>query len=170
MVSPSNAIAASDNPGKTMFPNLARPHGAKPEDFPEVDEQLRIEAEAAGLTVQSFKFQLGDGEVPTCLFFSSHKWVFNRAWYYWRAKGPGVPPADAAEFDQEWGKQVRASGDCACRGVEFWYEGFAASDYHIDTQEGLNAFVQMLARIHKPRPDEREENASRVDSPKRDMR
>lgn len=57
----------------------------------------------------------------------------------------------AIPFDKEWGKQVRVNGDCACRGAEFWGEGFSIGSYHIDTPEGLRAFIQLLGKIHKPR-------------------
>ena len=89
-------------------------------------------------------------EVPTGIVGFYLKWKFERAWYYYVASGAGIPPEFAAPFDKEWGKEVRANGDCACRGAEFWGEGFGIGMYHIDTQRGLNAFVGMLRKIHRP--------------------
>jgi hypothetical protein len=83
-------------------------------------------------------------KVPTKLVGFIHRWKFERAWYYYRASGEGIPPEFAIPFDKDWGKEVRVNGDCACRGAEFWGEGFAIGEYHIDTQRGLNAFVQLL--------------------------
>jgi len=148
---PSNYIATMENKGRTSFPNLARGHKAEPEDHPDVDEQIKKEATEAGLIVTDYFSR--EGEVPTKLFVHGYRWSFERAWYYWRAKGLGIPPEFAVPFDKVWGKQVRVDGDCACRGAEFWGEGFAIGSYHIDTQEGLNAFVQLLASIHKSRKE-----------------
>ena len=163
-VSPSNA-----EPG--VFPNLARisreevgtgDYGAI---FKEVDDAIRGELSAAGLPdgtlargegivamPLSFR-EFGNGyyrEVPTNIWGFWHHWKFERSWYYYRANGAGIPPDLAEEFHKTWGRQVRVAGHCECPSPLEWYEGFAASDYHIDTQEGLNAFVRLLNDIYKP--------------------
>jgi hypothetical protein len=92
-------------------------------------------------------------EVPTGIMGFLNYWKFKRAWYYYVAEGAGIPPEFAVPFDKQWGKEVRADGDCGCRGVEFWGEGFAISLYHINTLEGLQAFADMLKTILKPHPE-----------------
>jgi hypothetical protein len=79
-------------------------------------------------------------------------WEFRRLWTYWAAKGPGIPPDLAQGFHQTWGKQVRVAGHCGCPSPLEWCEGFAVGSYHIDTQDGLNAFVALLKSIHRPQP------------------
>ena len=135
--------------------------------FKEVDDAVRAELAKAGLPAHKlgeadsgailmpdcFR-ECGNGyykEVPTAVIGFWKQWKFERSWYYYRAEGPGIPPKFAVPFDREWGRQVRVKGDCACRGAEFWGEGFAIDGYHIDTQEGLNAFVRLLNKVHKPR-------------------
>lgn len=152
---------------RTRFPNLARhiceryPAAEKPAMLPDaeetarlVNEQITAELVAAGIPDvregdrgildRSFgkleMLRLPNGyfpEVPSGLTGYIHRWTFERAWRYYVAKGPGIPPAEADEFDREWGSEARADGDCACRGAAFWSEGFGTGVYHIDTAEGL---------------------------------
>lgn len=167
-VSPSNA-----EPG--VFPNLARisreevgtgDYGAI---FKEVDDAIRGELSAAGLPdgtlargegivamPESFR-ECGNGyyrEVPTNIWGFWHHWKFERAWYYYRASGAGIPPDIAEEFHKTWGRQVRVNGNCTCPSPLQQNEGFAIDSYHIDTPEGLAAFVKLLNSIYKPRPEE----------------
>ena len=150
-LNPSNLIAQRSNPQSRTFPNLARGFNAKPEDFPEVDEAIERELTEAGIEISRLP-NVNKGEVPTTVFCgTAHRWIFKRAWYYYIAKGDGIPPNIAEEFHGEWGTQVRVEGHCGCPSPLYYNEGFAVGSYHIDTQEGLNAFVQLLASIHKPR-------------------
>jgi hypothetical protein len=140
----------------------------------EVDAILRAEMVAAGIPAsvtpdgnagmmdmafgKAENLRLNNGcfsEVPSKLVGFVHRWKFERAWYYYRAEGPGIPPEFAIPFDEKWGRQVRVNGDCACRGAAFWGDGFAIGDYHIDTPAGLKAFIELLATIHKPHPREK---------------
>jgi len=150
------------------FPNLAvtkclYDHEGEPlrneKVFKETDDAVCAELAAAGLEKESI-FQndalrySGKGryfEVPASVVGLPHRWQLRRAWGYWIATGPGIPPEHAIPFDEEWGKEVRVTGDCACRGAEFWGQGFAIGVYHIDTQEGLSAFVKLLEKVHRPR-------------------
>lgn len=153
-LNPSNLIAQRTNPEARTFPNLARGHKAKPEDYPEVDETVRKELAEAGIEVSDYR-NFEQGEVPTSFYSgNAHRWQFRRAWYYYVAKGDGIPAYKAEEFHKKWGTQVRVAGHCGCPSPLEWYEGFAVDCYHIDTQEGLNAFVALLATIHKPRKEE----------------
>lgn len=114
----------------------------------EADEQCRTELRAAHIQATKMSF-VRDGEVKTHYVGSLDPtgWGFQRAWYYWVATGPGIPLAEAEEFDKQWGEVVRASGDCACRGPRFWNKGFGTGNYHIDTQDGLEAFAALVRRI-----------------------
>jgi hypothetical protein len=93
-------------------------------------------------------------EVPSGLKGFFNKWKFSRSWYYYVAEGPGIPPEFAVPFDKEWGKEVRVDGDCACRGAEFWGDGFAIGMYHVDTPGGLKAFIELLKKVYRPREQE----------------
>jgi hypothetical protein len=132
---------------------LERP---QPADHPDVQEIIVRELDEAGITERMRLNNSSHPEVPSGILCGIHCWSFTRNWYYWVASGPGIPPEHAIPFDKEWGREVRADGDCACRGAEFWGRGFGIGSYHIDTQEGLNAFVQLLARVHKPVPEVRQ--------------
>jgi hypothetical protein len=89
-------------------------------------------------------------EVPTTLVAFYNGWTFERAWYYYRAKGDGIPPDIAEEFHQTWGRQVRVEGHCGCPSPLEYCHGFAIGSYHIDTPAGLKAFTELLDRIYIP--------------------
>lgn len=93
-------------------------------------------------------FRDSAGEVKTLVHGSLYGWTFDRAWYYWIVKGPGIPIDKAMQLQEAHGKVVRANGDCACRGPLFWNRGFPTTMYHVDTQEGLNALVSVIKRIY----------------------
>lgn len=135
----------------SRFPNLAR---AKEdiESWTEVDEQVLKELKEAGIEYSAaFEFLRNRGEVPTAYVGYLCLWGFERSWYYWVAKGPGVPPDRAEEFHKKWGREVRVDGHCGCPSPLEWHRGFAVGTYHIDTQEGLNAFADLLGSIYIPK-------------------
>ena len=136
--------------------NLARHFDREhPVADPEVQETVRAELTEAGVKIEEHEFLLDScGEVPTSIMGVACHWSFRRAWYYWVAKGPGIPVEWAEDFNKRWGKEVRAEGDCGCRGPLFWNEGFGTGNYHIDSHAGLNAFVELLKLIHVPRKKE----------------
>lgn len=146
-LNPSNGIAARMNPGKTMFPNLR--YKGDVDAYPEVDAQVMKELEAAELPVMGPCSMYRDNDVPTGYVSDYCMWGFRRAWYYWVAKGPGIPADLAEEFHKTWGIQVRVNGHCACPSPLEQNHGFAIGLYHIDTQEGLNAFAELLKSIYK---------------------
>jgi hypothetical protein len=118
----------------------------------EVQEIVRKELTEAGIEVVDFPVFINScGEVPTSIVGSFAGWIFKRLWYYYSASGPGIPSDIAEEFNNKWGKIVRVGGMAGGISPLRYYEGFAVGDYHIDTQEGLNAFVELLKTIHKPR-------------------
>lgn len=148
-LNPSNGIAQRMNPDKRCFPNLARGFNQDPKDHPDVDAAIERELNEAGIKVCKFPAIKPQGEVPTTVLCGeAHRWGFHRAWYYYVAKGDGIPPDKAEEFHKTWGTQVRVDGHCGCPSPLEWCKGFAVGMYHIDTQEGLNAFVKLLASIH----------------------
>ncbi|HWY36162.1 MAG TPA: hypothetical protein VNX68_16070 [Nitrosopumilaceae archaeon] len=162
-LNPSNAIAARTNPGKTMFPNLAY-GGRNPDAYfgkdrylesklKEIDWQCASELSLAEIQAicdfETFR-TISNGqyrEVPTKILGSLHNWTFRRAWYYWAAEGPGIPPQYAMELHKTHGTQVRVAGHCGCPSPIEWYKGFAVGDYHVDTQEGLIALADTIRRI-----------------------
>ncbi len=81
--------------------------------------------------------------------------TFERAWYYWMVRGY-VPLDIAVEMyeNPNGRKDIRVAGHCACPHPADWKVkhkvcGMNVVDhYHIDTQEGLNYFVETLKR-HK---------------------
>ena len=166
-LNPSNSIAARANPGRTMFPNLAR---RKPESLASdkeagdwgivcahVDHAIRKELKAAGIKSSGPHVWLRDrGEVPSGYIGEHCRWGFERAWYYWIAKGPGIPADKAEEFHKEWGTQVRVEGHCGCPSPLEYNHGFAVGRYHIDTQEGLCAFAKLLESIYIPGKDDKD--------------
>lgn len=148
-LNPSNKIAAETNPGKTMFPNLARSRDATDEAKRLVDETVHAELTAAGIKAEGpHEFLRDNREVPAAYMGSLCLWGFRRAWYYWVATGPGVPADRAEEFHKTWGTQCRVDGHCGCPSPLESKHGFAIGMYHIDTQEGLNAFAELLKSIY----------------------
>lgn len=143
-LNPSNGIAQRMNPKSRVFPNLAR-HGS-PQENPDVDQQIEKELTEARIEIHHYHIR-AHGEVPTELIAICHGWKFTRRWYYYAAEGPGIPPDKAEEFHRTWGTQVRVEGHCGCPSPLEWCHGFAVGSYHIDTQEGLNAFVALLTSI-----------------------
>lgn len=162
----SGAGLAPSNAQPGVFPNLARhTRGLSLDEliatYQEVDDAVKTELSLAGLSFAHLgeanegAIDMGDDfrtdEVPTSIKGFWHHWKFERAWYYWRASGAGIPPDIAEEFHKTWGRQVRVGGDCTCPSPLEYCEGFAVDSYHIDTQEGLNAFMALLNKIYRPR-------------------
>ncbi len=79
--------------------------------------------------------------------------TFTRAWYYWVVNGY-VPLDIAVEMyeNPNGRKDIRANGHCGCpppseQLVRHKVCGMdVVGSYHIDTQEGLNYFVETLKR------------------------
>lgn len=138
---PSNMIAAQIT-GDEVFLNLA---GSE-----EADPQCKKELEAAGIKV----VEMGEWwknrkttEVHTRYFGEVGPWGFERAWYYWIAKGPGIPPAVAKKLHDRHGKAVRVQGNCGCPDPIEYLQGFAVGMYHVDTQAGLKALADTIRGI-----------------------
>lgn len=84
---------------------------------------------------------------------SHSSFIFTRAWYYW-CVGGFVPLAVAEEMyeNPNGRKDIRAAGHCGCpppseQLVRHKVCGMdVVGSYHIDTQEGLNYFVETLKK------------------------
>ena len=111
------------------------------------DNDVRRELEEANIEVLSFEYLRKQGEVPTSIMGTLGPWTFKRAWRYWVANGPGMPPKEAEELYEKFGKVVRVGGSCVCPSPKEQYKGFGVDCYHIDTQEGLNALAATIRKI-----------------------
>jgi len=138
-LNPSNGIADRDH--GPVFPNVAGHENP--------DDILRAELEAAGIKVfQSEILRKDKGEVKTAVVGDMGCWGFHRAWYYWVAEGPGIPPKYAYELHKTHGKEVRVSGHCGCPDPGYC-GGFGVGVYHVDTQAGLKALADTIKRVKK---------------------
>lgn len=132
------------------FPNLARGKEDHAAAQPEVDLIVKTELEAAGITAvrlwTSFRQQ---GEVPAGYIgvIEGSGWKFERRWYYYCAKGPGIPPDVAEELHQRQGRSVRVDGHCGCPSPTEWFKGFGVGRYHVDDADGLKALSEVIHRI-----------------------
>ena len=81
-------------------------------------------------------------EVPTRVTGKLGDFTFRRLWYYYSARGH-VPLAVAQELyaDPVGRAYVRVNGHCGCPPPDGDVEC-----YHIDSQSGLNLFVEVLRR------------------------
>lgn len=131
------------------FPNLAR----RGEDAcrEECIQQQLKELADAGISAIVMGGDNGEvaGNVKGCLAF----WDFDRAWYYWCAKGPGLPPDVADRLHESHGTVCRVAGHCGCPSPREWYKGFAVPDYHVDTPEGLKALADAIRSVYDPAKD-----------------
>lgn len=131
-LSPSNAT-----PG--VFPNYA--------GRSDVDDQCESELRSAGIIAERWEVFRDQLEVKTSVRGTLHGWLFERAWYYWVARGPGVPPQFADKLHESHGKSVRVDGHCGCPSPLEWCKGFAVSQYHVDTPDGLAALAETLREV-----------------------
>lgn len=92
-------------------------------------------------------FRNSSGEVKTSITGFLYGWKFERAWYYWTATGPGIPPDAAMKLHETHGKDVRVAGHCGCPSPLEWYKGMAVPNYHIDTPDGLKALADLIRSI-----------------------
>jgi len=111
------------------------------------DDEIATELRTAGIEVLHHEFSRDQEEVRTSVRGSLHGWFFVRAWYYWTARGPGIPPKYADELHERCGKEVRVDGHCGCPSPQEWFKGFAVGQYHVDSQEGLNALADTIRKV-----------------------
>lgn len=129
------------------FPNLARRENPTEEVIAEVTAITEAELRASGIRVANYGI-VWTGEVPTKAMGELSMWGFRRCWYYWSAKGPGLPVEIAEKLHATHGTQVRVDGHCGCPSPREWFKGFGVGRYHIDTPEGLKALADALLSIY----------------------
>lgn len=123
----------------TRFPNYA--------GRADCDELLAAELAYAGIKVERLPELCRDtqGEVKSVVVGTLPcNWSFHRAWYYWIAKGPGIPLKEATELHEAHGKDVRVDGHCGCPSPLEWFKGLGCGAYHVDSFEGLKALAETL--------------------------
>lgn len=130
----------------TPFPNKAGDHA-------DTDDILTAELKAAGIRPWNgepindhFKelFRQNSGEVKTSVVGFLHGWEFNRAWYYWMAKGPGIDVDTAEALHKDFGREVRVAGHGGAPSPREHFKGLACGSYHVDSAEGLKALADCI--------------------------
>ena len=121
-------------------------------DYENLDIDCRAELEQAGIEVVDFgkfgfKNEEQHAEVQTNIVGTLHGWEFKRAWYYWVCNGPGIPLKEATQLHEVHGQVVRVAGHGGCPSPLEWYKGLGVGNYHVDTQEGLNALATTIKKI-----------------------
>jgi hypothetical protein len=110
------------------------------------DNTIRQELRRARIPMKDTP--LGRTEVPFTVIGRLGAWTFKRAWYYWMAHaeyGKGLPEEKAEALNTRWREEVRVQGYAGGTDVAQWLTGAGTIDtYHIDTQEGLNAFAKAI--------------------------
>lgn len=136
------------------FPNLAREQNPPEEVIAEVTAIATAELEAAGINVHILKgIHKGNVEVPSDAIGTLSMWSFERAWYYWMCKGPGLPVEVAEKLHAVHGTKVRVDGNCTCPSPREWFKGFGVGNYHVDSQEGLNALADAIRSVYDASKD-----------------
>lgn len=114
------------------------------------DVEIALELEKAGINVVKFPEFMRmrkTSEVHTIVLGDLHGWSFERAWYYWICKGPGIDVETAEKLHAKFGTEVRVAGHCGCPSPREWYGGLACGSYHVDTQEGLKALADTIKEV-----------------------
>ena len=185
-LNPSNRSDPGTTGNDAKFPNLAMRYDSEDES-PEtrerlkaLDIQIEVELKEAGIEVHSLSVLRGikianeknhpesssdelaevraNGEVPTQHLGQLGSWGFSRAWYYWIATGPGIPPEDAKRLHDKNGHACRVDGHAGAPDPIEHCRGFAVGCYHVDTQNGLNALANTIREVlERNGPSEEEE-------------
>jgi hypothetical protein len=142
-LNPSNRISEQVT-GLTPFPNVA---GMGRHDPQGVDGILKRELKAAGIKPVVMECMRNDNEPHSAVLGEMQGWLFKRAWYYWVAKGRGIPVEEAEALHATHGNSVRVDGHCGCPSPLEWCKGFPVTVYHIDNQQGLNALADTIRGI-----------------------
>jgi hypothetical protein len=153
MTTISSPGLSPSGPKRQGFPNLAR-REKTPEVIAEINAITDQELRDAGIRPCDFDMPMSSlGEVPSSRPGFYGMWSFERAWYYWIAKGPGIPPDAAEQLHAQYGREVRVDGHCCCPSPREWFRGFGCGIYHVDTPRGLKALVDTLRSINDPETD-----------------
>lgn len=117
----------------------------------QADQTIVEELKAAAIPIQGVGPQ--ESEVPFTVIGNLEPWQFERAWYYWVAKaseGQGLPKEVAKALNVIFSETVRVQGYAGGTDVKTWLSPQGTIDsYHIDTQEGLNAFAAVVKTVRE---------------------
>ena len=117
--------------------------------FDYVDGKLREELIAAAIPYTDrhewFRPKTG-ADVKSIVVGSLYGWSFRREWNYWAATGPGLPMTYAGPLHISHRTEVRVNGSYHCPSPLEALGGFAVSNYHVCTQDGLIALADALTR------------------------
>lgn len=115
----------------------------------DVDIPLEEELELAGIFVERLPecCRKDRGEVKTIVIGTLHGWSFERFWYYWVCKGPGIPIDAAMKLHEKYGKVVRVDGHCGCPSPLERFKGLGTGSYHVDTLRGLKALADTIREV-----------------------
>lgn len=117
--------------------------------------------------VGGFSSKPSDGEVKASIRGGCHPFRFERAWYYWVVTGPvSIEIAREMYEDPRGRADVRVAGHCGCPAPEApWTETIdgveCVTEYHIDSQEGLNLFAEKVLGTRPLPPTEEEQEAAK---------
>ena len=112
------------------------------------DPILEEELNVAGIPIEKLPECLrNNGEVHYTVCGSLYRWVFTRNWYYWVARGPGIPIEAATELYNGFGTVVRMEGDAGILNPSERYNGLGSGHYHIDTGDGLKALADTIKKV-----------------------
>lgn len=115
------------------------------------DQTIREELEAAAIPAKGVDPQRS--EVPYTVIGNLEPWELKRAWYYWMAsapKGQGLSKEVAEAMNTIFRETVRVAGFAGGTDVKDWLSQQGTIDsYHIDTQEGLNAFAAVVKTVRE---------------------
>ncbi len=125
-----------------MFPNYA--------GRTDVDGMIKRELTDAGIEpfMMSECTRENHPEMRTVIVGDLVQWSFKRAWYYWIAQGPGIPPEYANKLHRKFGSEVRVNGHCCAPTPYDQFKGFAVGFYHVDTAEGLKALADTIRKVY----------------------
>ena len=113
------------------------------------DAEIITELSTAGIFLKQIKSE--NREVPASVDGIFGGWEFKRACCYWIAKAPygsGISIAAVRMFNNIWRDVVRVNGRAGGIATEELHTP-TIHTYHIDTQEGLNAFVCLLRALRR---------------------
>ncbi len=116
----------------------------------EVDKatkKCREELELAGIEITEFGSPTNpDAEVQSRAIGGLPGWTFTRAWYYWVAKGRGLPLEYAVPLHEARGQEVRVEGHCGAPDPVEYLKGTPVDHYHIDSLIGLKALADAIKK------------------------
>ena len=123
------------------FPNYAGQSGE------EVENLLKEELEEADIPPRRLPFTLESTEVKVQTIGNLKGWTFYRTWRYWVAYGPAIPIEWASKLHEKRGNEVRVDGDAGCPHPRDVHGNFGISQYHVDSQEGLNDLAETIESV-----------------------